>query len=453
MAARRTGPRKFDPPIRGGGIRGGRVRTNPAERWVGWAFFWAIVIAAGLLLGAEIRAARTGGDDPAGQSAEPPADEEASNGDDDPGDNDESGNGDGGDPAATTESEPEPPRPRSFTIAATGDLLIHQSVANAAATGGGWDFGPMFSLVAPVLSQADLAVCHVESPLSPDNTNLAYYPVFNVPNQLAAAIADAGYDTCSLASNHSTDTGTAGVVGTVVALDAAGVAHSGMARTPAERDRLNLIDANGVTVAHLSYTYGFNAGELAADRSHLANVVDADAIEAEARRARAAGAEFVIASLHWGTQYVRDPDGYQTSIGARLLASPDIDLILGHHAHMVQPVEVIGGEYLAYGLGNFLSNQSPQSCSSCPAGTQDGVVLHLAVTEGDPGRFAVTAASHTPTWVDRTNYEIVPVLDDPGGRDPAVLEASAARTAEALQSLGVSVPPAPAAGRPSAAPG
>ena len=416
---------------------------------MGWLLFWAVVGAAGLLLGAEFRAARTsdadGGGDTAGQSAEePPADEAVSDGSEDPDDEQPDPSEDPTQPADSPEAEDEP---RSFTIAATGDLLIHESVANAAATGDGWDFGPMFSLVAPVLSEADLAVCHVESPMSPDNTNLAYYPAFNVPNQLAEAIATAGYDTCSLASNHSTDTGTRGVAGTVEALDAAGVAHSGMARTPAERDRLNLVDANGVAVAHLSYTYGFNAGELAADRSHLANVIDADAIESEARRARAAGAEFVIVSLHWGTQYTRDPDAYQTSVGNRLLASPDIDLILGHHAHMVQPVEVIGGEYLAYGLGNFLSNQSPQSCSTCPAGTQDGVILQLAVAEQGQGGFAVTAASHTPTWVDRTNYEIVPVLDDPGGRDPAVMEASAARTAEALQSLGVAVPPAaPAAG-------
>ena len=408
--------------------------------------FWAIVVAAGLLLGAEIRAARTG-DDPAGdRAAEAPA---APDGGDDPdgGGDEQPGNGDGtNDDPTPTEPEPtassEPSGPKSFTIAATGDLLIHGRVANTAAAGDGWDFEPMFSLVAPILSEADLAVCHVESPMSPDNTNLAYYPAFNVPNQLAAAIASAGYDTCSLASNHSTDTGSSGVAGTVAALDAAGVAHSGMARTPAERDRLNLLEVDGVAVAHLSYTYGLNAGALTADRSHLANLIDAGAIEVEARRARSAGAEFVIVSLHWGTQYVQAPDDYQTDIGPRLLASPDIDLILGHHAHVVQPVEVIAGEYLAYGLGNFLSNQSPQSCTGCPAGTQDGVILRLTVTEQAPGRFAVTAASHTPTWVDRTTYEIVPVLDAPGGRDPATMAASAARTAEALRSLGFAVPPA-----------
>ena len=85
----------------------------------------------------------------------------------------------------------------------------------------------MFSQVAPILRVADLAVCHVETPMSPDNRRLSSYPLFSVPNQLADAIAYAGYDTCSLASNHSTDSGMRGVAGTIESL-----AHVGMARTP-----------------------------------------------------------------------------------------------------------------------------------------------------------------------------------------------------------------------------
>ena len=105
----------------------------------------------------------------------------------------------------------------------------------------------MFAQVAPVLRAADLAICHVETPMSPDNRQLSTYPLFSVPNQLADAIAYAGYDTCSLASNHSLDSGLRGVVGTIEALDRVGVAHTGMARSPAERARLNLIDVNGAT--------------------------------------------------------------------------------------------------------------------------------------------------------------------------------------------------------------
>ena len=329
--------------------------------------------------------------------------------------------------------------PPSFTIAATGDLLIHESVADAARTADGWDFTQMFSSVAPILSQADLAVCHVESPMSPNNARLAYFPAFLVPRELADAISYAGYDTCSLASNHATDAGREGIVGTIGALDRVQVAHAGMALSPEARDEVTLVEAGDATVAHLSYTYGFNNGELDADESHLSNVIDEATILEEAQRARSAGADFVVLSMHWGTNYRIEPDEMQIGIGPRLLASPDIDLILGHHAHVVQPVVQIGGEFLVYGLGNFLSNQSPETCTECPLPTEDGVIVHLTVTE-DPatGRWAVTELAHTPTWVDRSTFEIVDVLRD-GRHDPELLQDSAERTAAALRLLGTPV--------------
>ena len=331
--------------------------------------------------------------------------------------------------------------PRSFTIAATGDLLIHESVANAARTAEGWDFTEMFSNVAPTLSEADLAVCHVESPMSPNNARLSYFPAFLVPRELAEAISYAGYDTCSLASNHATDAGREGIVGTIGALDRAQVAHAGMALSPEARDEVTLLEVGDATVAHLSYTYGFNNGALDAGESHLSNVIDETTILAEARRARSAGADFVMLSMHWGTNYVGQPDETQTDIGPRLLASPDIDLILGHHAHMVQPVAHIGGEYIVYGLGNFLSNQSPETCAECPLATEDGVIVHLTVTEDTAtGRWSVTEVAHTPTWVDRSSFKIVDVLRD-DRRDRGLLEASAQRTAVALESLGTAVLP------------
>ena len=331
--------------------------------------------------------------------------------------------------------------PPSFTIAATGDLLIHESVAAAARTADGWDFSPMFTSVAPALSAADLAVCHLETPLSPDNSRLSYYPSFIVPRELADAIARTGYDTCSLASNHATDAGREGVAGTIAALDRARVAHAGMALSQEDRERITLVESGDATVAHLSYTYGFNNGPLPDEEAYLSNVIDEDEILAEARLARSEGADFVILSMHWGRGYDTAPDDIQTDLGPRLLASPDIDLILGHHAHVVQPVAEIDGEFLVYGLGNFLSNQSPETCSMCPPGTQDGVIVHLTVTLDEvDGRWRVSDISHTPTWVDRSTYEIIDLLGD-GDRIPAASAESAQRTASALGSLGVPVKP------------
>lgn len=342
-------------------------------------------------------------------------------------------------PDSTPYTPPAVREPRSFTIAATGDLLIHSPIVRRARTADGWDFTPMFRQVAPILREADLAVCHVETPMSPDNQNLSTFPLFSVPNQLADAIAYAGYDTCSLASNHSLDTGMRGIAGTIDALDRVGVAHTGMARSPEQRATLNLLEVNGATVAHLSYTYGLNTGALRPESAHLANIIDEVAILREAGRARAAGADFILLSLHWGTEFRRTPDRYQTDLGPRLLATPVIDLIIGHHAHVVQPVDRIGGEYLAYGLGNFLSWQSPRREGGKP-GTQDGVILRLTVSE-DPasGRWSVTSISHTPTMVNLYTYEIFNALDPRGPHNPAELAGSAADTAEALAALGTTV--------------
>ena len=343
--------------------------------------------------------------------------------------------------ADTTTTVAPPTGPRTFTIVATGDLLIHESVADAARATDGWDFSPMFAHVAPILRAADLAVCHVETPMSPNNARLSYFPAFIVPRELAAAIAYAGYDTCSLASNHATDAGREGIVGTIAALDRAAVAHAGMALSTEDRDRITLVEAGGATIAHLSYAYGFNNGELSEDEAYLSNVIDEATILDEARRARQEGADFVVLSMHWGKNYDAAPDELQTGVGPRMLASPDVDLILGHHAHVVQPVTEIDGEFLVYGLGNFLSNQSPESCDECPVATQDGVIVHLTVTEDTAsGQWRVSEISHTPTWVDRSTYEIVDVLRG-SGRDPAVLAESAQRTASALEALGITVAP------------
>ena len=329
--------------------------------------------------------------------------------------------------------------PRSFTIAATGDLLIHSPIVRRARTADGWDFTPMFDQVAPILRAADLAVCHVETPMSPDNKNLSTFPLFSVPNQLADAIAYAGYDTCSLASNHSLDSGRRGVVGTIEALDRVGVAHTGMARSPAERARLNLLDVNGATVAHLSYSYGLNTGALRPGEAYLANLIEEQTILDEAEVARAVGADFVVLSLHWGTEFRRMPDRYQTDLGPRLLSSPNVDLIIGHHAHVVQPVDRVGGEYIVYGLGNFISSMSPRPDGS-RRGTQDGVILRLTVTE-DPatGRWSVTSISHTPTRVNLYTLEIVNALSPSGSHNPVELARSAADTARALTALGTTV--------------
>jgi poly-gamma-glutamate synthesis protein (capsule biosynthesis protein) len=332
-----------------------------------------------------------------------------------------------------------PTADRSFTIAASGDLLIHSAVRQAAAQyeeGPGYDFFPMFAPIEPLIGGADFAICHLEVPLTPTNTNLSSYPIFNAPHELADAIRQAGYDSCSVASNHTIDKGETGVRNTLGVLDAAGVQHAGAARGP-EEDTPAIYDVDGVRVGHISYTYGLNGLSVPAGKDWLVNVTGVEQILADAAAAKAAGAEFVIVSMHWGVEYRVDPTGTQESQAESILSSPDVDLILGHHAHVIQPVGKVGDEYVIYGMGNFLSNQRS---GNTRVGTEDGVLVQVHVAEVG-GELRVTGIEYTPTYVEFGTYRILPVAEtlNRGGLAPdleSALEVSWGRTLDRFNRLG-----------------
>lgn len=344
-------------------------------------------------------------------------------------------------PAGTTEPSSTAPsatptpttRPlRSFTIAASGDILLHTTVqAQGYADGGGktFDFGPMFSEVKKQISAADLAICHQETPLSADDSDVMGYPMFNAPHEIAPALAASGFDGCDTASNHSLDRGYAGVKSTLDAFDAAGLKHSGSARSAEEGASPPIYDAKGVKVGHLAYTYGTNGIPVPRSQPWLLNIINKDKMLADAHALKAAGADVVVMSIHWGTEYQTQPTAEQVDLAHALLASPDVDLILGDHVHVVQPMEKIGDKYVIYGMGNFLSNQSPDSDPSLSASTQDGALFEWTFQEKPLGGFAAVKATYTPTFVRHPDYVIDPVSTK---NNPQ----SYARTVAAINSLG-----------------
>ena len=327
---------------------------------------------------------------------------------------------------------------RTFTLVATGDIISHGAVAERADANvdDGWDFSEMFRRVRPILAGADLALCHLESPLSMNDDDLSFQGTFRVPSSLADAIAGAWYDGCSLASNHALDSGPSTVESTLHHLRRVGLATAGMADR-AEAAGPAWFDPCGIRVAHLSVTDLLNGRDLPTDPPWLVGHLDVDLVAANAAAAVNAGAEFVVVSVHWGEEYRTDPTARQLEAADRLLRAPDVDLVLGHHAHVVQPVILHDGKAAALGLGNFLTNQpgdDDNPCRSCPLHTQDGMIAWFKVEDGAGGP-QVVDAGYVPTWVDRTNaYEIVPIgIDNPDHVDPAVLAASAARTAAVVE--------------------
>jgi poly-gamma-glutamate synthesis protein (capsule biosynthesis protein) len=338
-------------------------------------------------------------------------------------------------PATTTTV---PPVPRRLTLAFSGDTLIHSTVVRRAqvnAGGTGYDFRPMFSRVAPLVSSVDLAVCHFETPIAPPGEPLSTYPRFGVPAELVVGLASAGYDRCSTASNHAIDRGVAGVDATVNALAAVGLGQSGMARTPEEAVPA-VFEVNGVRVAHLSYTFSFNGLRLPADQQWRSALIDPFRVVGDAIDARSRGAEVVIASLHWGTEGSSSVSPWQRQMAELITSSGEVDLIVGHHAHVLQPIEQVNGRWVVFGLGNVVSNM--HAGPNWSAASEDGAIVTVAVDEQPDGSFTVEQPVVHPTWVDRAGgYVIRPVLADLA--DPATppglhgaLSASLARTTALL---------------------
>jgi poly-gamma-glutamate synthesis protein (capsule biosynthesis protein) len=315
-------------------------------------------------------------------------------------------------------------------VAFSGDLLPHlpvdaQAAAYGRASGRRYDFGPMLSPMRPILEAADVAICHLEVPLTPDGV-ITGYPSFGAPRELADAIKGAGFDGCSTASNHSLDRGRAGVQATLETLDRVGLKHAGTARNPWDSGPA-IYNVRGVEIRHLSYAYGFNGYRVPAEAPWTANQIDVARIRRDAAAARKAGAEIVVVSLHWGTEYQAVPDGFQRSVAAALLPSPDIDLLIGHHAHVVQPIQVVEGTYVVWGMGNQLSNQTQLP-------RRDGLTVLARFGLGWDLRWHVSGIQAVPTWVDLGSFRVLPVahtLKTPGlsAAMKAVLEGSFFRTA------------------------
>jgi poly-gamma-glutamate capsule biosynthesis protein CapA/YwtB (metallophosphatase superfamily) len=225
---------------------------------------------------------------------------------------------------------------------------------------------------------------------------------------IASALRAQGWDGCSTASNHSVDRGYDGVVATLDAFDDAGMGHVGTARSKAEKRAPQLFEleraGRTITVAQLSATYGLNGLPMPSQAPWAVTLIDADRLVAQAERARRDGADLVLVSLHAGVEYTEDLTDQQVDVVAALAGSGAVDLVIGHHAHVPQRIEQVDGGpqgdgmWVAYGLGNLLSNQSADCCD---ARTSNGVLLVADVTQDRPGRPArVTDVTWTGTTVD-----------------------------------------------------
>ena len=302
-------------------------------------------------------------------------------------------------PAATPPA-PEPAPRRTATLVMAGDLLWHNTVwqsaqHDAAVTGagrGGFDFDPMFAEVKPLVEDADVALCHEEVPFALPGQPLSSFPVFAAPPQAAPWIASMGFDACTTASNHAVDGGWEGLEHTADLLDDAGVAHVGTFRSRAERRRPVIVTTDaGVRVGVVAGAYGLNGFPLPEGRPWSVSMWDADNLLAQARAARRAGADIVVVHLHGGNEYDHLPNADQVALVDRLTRSPDVDLVLGEHAHVVQPITRVNGTWVVYGMGNLVAQQE----TSRPS-TYEGIAVRFTFREQTDGGFEVARAEYVP---------------------------------------------------------
>jgi poly-gamma-glutamate capsule biosynthesis protein CapA/YwtB (metallophosphatase superfamily) len=295
--------------------------------------------------------------------------------------------------------------PVTLTVEVNGDLLVHGPVWQRALQNGHgtYDFAPMLRDIAPYIRSADLAICHVETPMTPRPPQ--GYPVFNTPTQLARAIRKTGWRICDTASNHSLDQGQYGVDQTGLALSRAGVLHTGSFPSAAAQRRPLLVTVRGVRVAFLAYTEMTNGIPLPHPWS--VNLASVGSVKRAARLARRRGADVVIVNFHWGQEFQAAPTAFQLGVAHALAEDPDITAIVGQHVHVVQPITRVHGKLVVFGEGQLLSNET---AACCPVQTEDGmlVFLHIVVT----GRTAkVTSISYMPTWDRHPDFTVLPIGD------------------------------------------
>ena len=335
------------------------------------------------------------------------------------------------------------PKLRTISIVSSGDILLHERLwvqAKADSTDGNLDFYPQLADLEPVISSADLALCHLETPLAELGIDYEGYPTFNAPPQITDAITKLGFDMCGTASNHSLDQGFTGLTRTIETLERAGIPHTGTAVSQAGASQPLVMDvktANGlVKVGILSYTYGFNGFERDSDKLWSANLIDPMAIIAEAKLARAQGAEIVIAKLHWGDEYTNKANEFQTSVAQELADSGQIDLIDGSHSHSVQPITQIGNTWIAYSHGNFVAaHREPTTIKS------EGLVTRWEFVESASGGFKLSCVKEVPTLIrDDRPVRVIDVnkalqTGEYFGETKNRLEKAKARTDETVRAL------------------
>ncbi len=277
---------------------------------------------------------------------------------------------------------------------------------------GNYNYEPTFRYIKSYINSADIAIVNLEVTLA--GAPYSGYPRFSSPDNLAVEAREAGFDIFVNSNNHALDRGKSGFNRTLDVLDSLGIIHTGTFRNMKERDLYYplIFEKNNIKITLLNYTYGTNS--LKEDTPCIVNRIDTALIRQDILKARSAGPDYIIVTIHWGNEYERYENEVQTNLAEYILRS-GADIIIGSHPHVVQPVRIYYPQnsdtsdfnIVVYSLGNFVSNQREQY--------RDGGIIFELILKKTSGGVEVFDYSYLPAWVfredkkDRSSFCIIPV--------------------------------------------
>ena len=316
------------------------------------------------------------------------------------------------------EEESQPKEDIHIKMSVIGDIMCHNSQYNDAynSSTGAYDFSYVFTDIKQYINSADIAIGNLETTFAGKEKGYSNYPRFNTPEQLAVNLRDFGIDVVSMANNHCMDTNYSGLVSTLKYLDEAGIAHTGTNATVEEQNKILVKDVNGIKIAFLSFTYGTNGISIPTDKSFAVNLINEDLILKQIKLAKQEEPDLICVNMHWGIEYQTKQNSEQEK-WAEFLFNNGVDIILGSHPHVLQPMEkktvtledgTTKDCFVIYSLGNFMSGQTKEN-------TRNSVILNIDITKnGENGKTVLNEVKYIPIYMYKSstrNIQKYKVLD------------------------------------------
>lgn len=297
----------------------------------------------------------------------------------------------------------EEPKDTSISLCVVGDIMCHNTQYYDAynASTKTYDFTHVFSNIADQLQRADLTIGNIETTFAGSERGYSNYPTFNSPDELIVNLRAVGFDVLCTANNHSLDTGFSGLSRTLDVLDENDISHMGTYASEEDSQEILVKEVNGIKIAMLAYTYGTNGIPIPKGKDFCVNLIDKEKIKADLDKAKSLEVDLISVNMHWGNEYRLKPTNEQKEL-ADFLFQNGVDLILGSHPHVLEPMEKRtitledGTEkevFLIYSLGNFVSGQTKEY-------TNLSVILDLKITKHAKGGITIDDVDYTPIYVD-----------------------------------------------------